>query len=412
MGDDRQTPPPEGLRRRHLLGYLGAAGAGIVGGAAGGWAFASQAETTADTGNHSVVAGQTYSPHQTHQAGIITPTPAATRLIAINLRKLDREPLVRLMKLWAADISALMAGRPVPGDTAPELAQPAISMSVTVGFGPRIFTIDGLTARTPTGFVDIPAMQHDRLQQRWSGGDVLAMIAADDPTSVAYASRVLLRDAASFATLAWQQDGSWRGTDGTGQPVTGRNLFGQVDGTANPTGNLLAETIWLDDPDWITGGTTLAVRRIEMDLHFWDQASRERQEKVIGRRLSDGAPLTGNAEFDELDLSARDASGTLRIATDAHARRAHPEENNGRRILRRALNYSHTETADGQAVTSTGLIFCSFQASLAKQFIPIQTRLDALDALNDWTRAIGSAVFALPGGFPADSYPGQALLES
>ncbi|MFZ1411089.1 MAG: Dyp-type peroxidase, partial [Micropruina sp.] len=316
-----------------------------------------------------------------------------------------------LLRLWSGDIEALMAGAPIPGDTAPDMAQAGVSLSVTVGLGPRVFELPGLASRRPSGYVEVPAMAHDRLQDRWSGGDVLAIVAADDPTTVAYASRRLERDAATFATLAWVQGGSWRGTDSAGQPVTGRNLFGQLDGTANPSGADLEAVVWASGPAWFAGGTTLVVRRIELDLDFWDATTRERQEKVIGRRLDSGAPLTGSHERDDLDLTALDAAGRPLIALDAHARRAHPSVNGGRRILRRGLNYTHTEGGHRGVVPSAGLVFLSFQADLANQYLPLQTSLDQRDALHDWTATIGSAVFAIPPGFGPGDWLARGLFE-
>ena len=158
------------------------------------------------------------------------------------------------------------------------------------------------------------------MQERWSGGDLVLIIAADDTTTVDYAGRVLTRDAATFATPAWVQTGGWRGADSAGRAVTGRNLFGQLDGSGNPAGAVRDETVWAHDPlPWFTGGTTLVVRRIEMDLDFWDRTTRERQEKVIGRKLASGAPLSGRAETDPLDLAATDGDGNLVIPADAHA---------------------------------------------------------------------------------------------
>ena len=130
----------------------------------------------------------------------------------------------------------------------------------------------------------------------------------------------------------------------------------------------------------------------------------------MGRRLDTGAPLTGGAEHDALDLGAM-ADGVPVIAADAHARRAHPSQNSGRTMLRRGLNYTHAEWADGAPVSTAGLIFGAFQANIAEQYIPVQRMLDHGDALNEWTTAIGSAVFAIPPGFGPDSYLAQGLLE-
>lgn len=396
------------LGRRHLFGYAGAAGVGALAGAG----LARAVAPASQVAHQEKVIRQAYSPHELHQAGINTRTPASTQLLAFNLTQPGVEPLTRLLKLWSGDIGALMAGVPIPGDPTPELARDGASLSVTVGFGPGVFALRGLSRKRPDGFVEIPAMRHDRLQQRWCGGDLLAIVAADDATTVEYASRRLARDAATFTTPAWVQTGSWRGTDPAGDPVTGRNLFGQVDGTGNPSGAELQDAVWAADPlPWFTGGTTMVIRRIEMDLDFWDRTTRERQEKVIGRRLDNGAPLNGVAETDAPDLTATDADGKPLIPLDAHSRRAHPDENAGRRMLRRGLNYTNTEVVDGRPVTTAGLVFLAFQANIANQFVPIQNRLDANDALNDWTHAIGSGVFAIPGGFAPGDWIGRALFE-
>ena len=171
------------------------------------------------------------------------------------------------------------------------------------------------------------------------------------------------------------------------------------------------ETVWAHDPlPWFTGGTTLVVRRIEMDLDFWDRTTRERQEKVIGRKLASGAPLSGRAETDPLDLAATDGDGNLVIPADAHARRSSASANSERRI-RAAGSTTHIDEVGGEPVASAGLIFLAFQAIIANQFVPIQQRLDENDALNDWTRAIGSAVFAIPGGFAKNDWIARALFE-
>ena len=49
-------------------------------------------------------------------------------------------------------------------------------------------------------------------------------------------------------------------------------------------------------------------------------------------------------------------------------------------------------------------------ASIADQFIPVQRALDDSDALNEWTTAIGSAVFAVPPGYAKGGWVGETLL--
>ena len=390
------------VNRRALLGYAGAAG---VGGAAG---FLGGRVTARDEVPDAAVrvAGLVHDPHGPHQPGILTPSPASHRLVALDLLPgTDAAALGRLMRVWTPSIRALMAGRAAPGDTAADLALAGVSMSVLVAFGEAVFELEGLEKRRPAGFQQVPAMDHDRLEERWVGGDLLLWVCADDDTSVAYGTRRLLLDAAPFASHRWTQSGSWRGIGPGGAAATGRNLFGQLDGTGNPVGDALDAAVWSRD-GWLAGGTQLVVRRIRMDLDHWDTAIRDRQEKSTGRRLDTGAPLHGADEHEALDLSL-EADGVPVIPLDAHARRAHPSENRGRAMLRRSANYSHV---DDSGTATSGLIFAAFQASIAEQFIPVQRRLDQLDALNEWTTAIGSAAFVVPPGYGPEGYVGETLL--
>ncbi|MGW7685927.1 Dyp-type peroxidase [Kribbella sp. NPDC054772] len=383
--------------RRQFFGYAGAAAAGAA--ATGGVVALST------DGSKEQPVSRTISPYGDHQPGIARAASAANELVAFKLGT-DRAGLGRLLRLWSSDIVALADGRAAPGDTAPELAVANKGLTVTVGFGPRVFT---LTGQKPIGLDDIPVMRHDRLQPAWSGGDLLVMVAADDAVSVVHAVRRLTADAKPFATPVWRQTGFWDGTGADGKPVTGRNLFGQVDGTGNPTFGTpeFDQTVWSSDgPDWFRGGTMLVVRRIRMNLDTWDELTRSEQERAVGRKLATGAPLTGTAEHDELDLEARDADGRPVIAQNAHARLSHHSENDGRRIFRKGLNY----VQDTGATRESGLVFLSHQASISSQFLPLLTRLDAADALNEWTTTIGSAVFALPPGFQPGGWLGQKLL--
>ncbi|TCC49720.1 Dyp-type peroxidase [Kribbella capetownensis] len=384
--------------RRQLFGYAGAAAAG---GAVVGGVVALGKDGPAEA------VGRGIEPYGVHQPGIAAASPRHAELVAFNLRHgVDKAALGRLMRLWTGDIVALANGRAAPGDTAPELVIGNVALTTTVGFGPRVFE---LTGEKPPGLDDLPVMKRDRLAPAWSGGDLLIMVGADDPVSVVHAVRRLVADAKPFATPTWRQTGFWNGTGSDGQPVTGRNLFGQVDGTGNPAVGTpeFDATVWSSDgPDWFRGGTTLVVRRIRLNLDTWDELTRSEQERAIGRKLSTGAPLTGAAEHDELDLEARDADGRPVIAENAHARLSHHSENDGRRIFRKGLNY----VQDTGPARESGLIFLSHQADVAAQFLPLLARLDAADALNEWTTSIGSAVFALPPGFQPGTWLAQNLL--
>jgi dye decolorizing peroxidase len=354
------------------------------------------------------------SPYGAHQAGVETPAPAVVQVEAFDLLPtVDRSGLARLMRVWSQDLEAMTQGWPVPGDQARDLLADPSSLTVTIGFGPRVFELPGLAPARPAGFVALPALRQDRLEPRWSGGDLVVQVCGDDALTVSHALRRLRADAAVFVRPRWRQSGFWR-ANGVGQGGTGRNLMGQVDGTGNasPGSELFGQVVWAGSgsgvPDWFQGGTMMVVRRIQMLLDTWDRLTKERQEAVIGRRLADGAPLGSARERDPLPLLAKDFQGRPVIPVDAHARLANPESNSGRRIYRRAANYDDGVNAVGEP--DSGLLFIAFQASIADQFVPIQRGLERSDALNAWTVPIGSAVFVVPPGFESGGWVGRSLL--
>src|SRR5690606_34735872 len=160
---------------------------------------------------------------------------------------------------------------------------------------------------------------------------------------------------------------------------------------------------------WLAGGTSMVVRRIDMNLDKWDRLDRGGKEQSVGRYLSNGAPLTSSpegeaAEFEEPDFTALSRSGFPVIADFSHMARSRGPE----KIFRRAYNYD--DLPSGDAISNSGLLFVSFQADVDAQFVPIQTRLDQLDLLNEWTTPIGSAVFAIPPGCAEGGVIGDTIL--
>ena len=139
----------------------------------------------------------------------------------------------------------------------------------------------------------------------------------------------------------------------------------------------------------------MVFRRIAMQLDTWDQLGTPSKEEVIGRKLSNGAPLTGTEETDVPDLGARHPNGLLVIPEFAHIRRAAPAAE-GERIFRRPFSYDNGMNERG--TMDVGLLWTAYQRNISKQFLPIQRRLEKLDLLNKWTVPIGSGVFAIPGG--------------
>jgi dye decolorizing peroxidase len=125
------------------------------------------------------------------------------------------------------------------------------------------------------------------------------------------------------------------------------------------------------------------------------------------RRLADGAPLTGRAEGDEPDFGKLNAAGFPVISEIAHIRRARVADPR-MRILRRPYSYDAGLTTEGRA--DCGLLFASYQADVARQFLPVQAKLAEMDLLNSWTTPIGSAVFAVPPGCAPDGFVGETIL--
>lgn len=399
------VPEPQqarGWSRRRLLG-AGAVAAGAAGLGAGALARGS--------GESSVLAAAATEPfHGRHQAGITTRPQRHATFLAFDLRPgIDRDDIIGLLKIWTTDAARLTRGEPALADTEPELAARPARLTVTVGFGPGVFTAAGLEHRRPAWARPLPPFAIDRLDPAWCDGDLLIQVCAEEPTTVAHAVRVLSRSVTSLVTVRWVQRGFRDAEPGR----TPRNLMGQVDGTVNLTGDTEYDRLLWDDgtaTPWLAGGTSLVLRRIAMNLDTWDQIDPAGRELTIGRTLAHGAPLTGTKESDDPDLTAVDSLGIPIIPPSSHVARAR-HTHDGERFLRRGYNYDDAP-APGR-ITNSGQLFTAYQRDIDTQFLPVQARLAEFDALNEWTTPIGSAVFALPPGVPEPGgYLGQTLFEA
>ncbi len=413
MTTSRQDRAEVGSARRTVL-LSGLAGAGLVAGAAvttvAGCSRSVEGPHVAGSRAGAAVSGAT-APARTfrgeHQAGILEPPPAHASFVALDLGPgADPDAVRRLLTVWTDDIERLMSGRGTLTDLEPELAARTAGLTVTVAVGPAV--VEAAGAEVPHWLGALPAFAVDRLQDRWNGGDLLLQICATSPTTVAHAQRRLLAGVAELVRVRWVQRGFREPHEGPGVPM--RNLLGQVDGTVQPdVAGVDAGLLWSGDagPAWLRGGSSVVVRRIAMDLEAWDRADRLSRENAIGRRLDTGAPVTGGPVDAAPDLEAVDELGFHRIDDAAHLRRAHataPHE----RFLRRP--YSYDDPPEGDATSSSGLVFVAYQADPERQFVPVQQRLADVDLLNLWTTPIGSAVFAvLPGAAPGQIL-GEALL--
>ncbi len=342
------------------------------------------------------VDSQTVPFYGAHQAGIATAAQERVEVVSLDLTTRSAAPVVELFRTWTALAASGFQQTP----DADLFATPA-RLTATWGIGPGFLPALGLARLQPDGLADLPAFSKDQLQKRWTGGDLFLQVGADDAVVAATAARHLVAAADGVAALRWWQRGF--------SSPTRRNLMGQIDGTANLAADdaRFAQTVWSGDtqPDWLRGGSYVAVRRIRMLLEEWNAQTVEQQEAVIGRFKDSGAPFTGTAETDPVDLSAQTAQLELVIPADAHARLSNPENTRGARIQRRSFSYD--DGSDG-----AGLLFMAWQADPRTGFIPVQARLDVGDALNRFTVAQGSALFACFPGCEEGGYVGQTLFET
>ena len=348
-----------------------------------------------------------------HQAGIATAPQSHGLFVAFDLktdgRRTERETVAAILRLWTADAARLTRGAPALADTEPELATRPAKLTITVGLGIGLFDRIGPPGSRPRSARELPVFDVDRLEDRWSDGDLLLQICADDPVTVAHANRVLTKNVRSMAMPRWRQAGfrNARGADASG--TTMRNLMGQVDGTANLADADFDDLVWMAGPvhPALVGGTLLVIRRIAMQLDTWDELDRQSKEFAVGRTLDSGAPLTGSRETDEPDFTLTQ-NGIPVIPQNSHVALAH-HHGTRERFLRRPYNYD--DPPEPGQTSNSGLIFATFQRDIDEQFLPVQRRLAQFDALNQWTTAIGSSVFVVPPGVRTpDDYLGQELV--
>ena len=418
---------PRPSRRGVLTGaaVVGAAGIGVGVSALTG----RDATSTAATANG---AASTVAFHGTRQAGIVTPAQDSLVFAALDVTSRNPADLADVLQRWSEATATMATGVPVggpgglggapgepPQDTGEAHELPAANLTVTLGYGPSLFDERfGLAERRPANLEELPALPGEQLDPTRCGGDLCLQACADDPQVAFHAIRNLVRIGRGVVTVRWMQLGFGRTSTTSSTQATPRNLMGFKDGTANLRAEDTADLdrfVWVGgegspavDQEWMRGGTYLVARRIRMLIESWDRASLHEQERVIGRAKVSGAPLSGTEEFDALDLEKTSATGKPAIDVAAHVRLAAPETNGGMRMLRRGYSYT-----DGLDLTTgqldAGLFFIVFGNDPASQFVAVQRKLGAKDALTEYLKHTGSAIFACPPGISAGGSWGEGL---
>jgi deferrochelatase/peroxidase EfeB len=416
-------------RRAITLAGAGVAGAAVVGGV--GVAAARGAFGQETPGIDPVTGAVAFRGDK--QAGIVTPAQDRLHFVAFDVITKDRTRLVDLLQEWTLAAERMTAGQDAglvgavggipeapPDDTGEAIGLPPSGLTLTIGFGPTLFRDAagkdrfGLAGKVPPALAALPHFAGDTLDPEISGGDICVQACANDPQVAVHAIRNLARIGMGVVSVRWSQLGFGRTSSTSRDQATPRNLFGFKDGTENLKAedtDLLADHVWAQAADgagWMAGGSYMVTRKIRMLVETWDRSPLAEQEMIIGRHKGTGAPLGKKAEFDEVDLSARDAEGAPLIAETSHVRLAHPETNNGARMLRRGYNF--VDGSDGLGRLNAGLFFIAYQRDPRTAFVPVQRSLARTDELNEYIRHVSSGLFACPPGVSKDGeYWGSTL---
>ncbi|MEV6022420.1 Dyp-type peroxidase [Streptomyces sp. NPDC052036] len=278
------------------------------------------------------------------------------------------------------------------GDTALGGLPPG-DLTVTVGVGPRV--VAAVDSDLP-GARELPGFAREEMPGSARGGDLMVQVCASDPQVVTLADgalRAWLQE--HSAAPRWSQHG-FRPPPAApahpGQRVPVRNLLGFLDGIVVPsTGRELDQEVWLPAPAPVRGGTVAVVRRLRLDVARFLAQDLPQQERAIGRRRDDGAPLSGGGPGAPVDLGAKSPQGRYLVPAMAHARRANPNGTGSGLMLRRGYSYAN-------GPEDRGLLFICFQREL-RTFVATQQRLDDGDELSSFATATASGTFLVLPGF-------------
>jgi dye decolorizing peroxidase len=352
------------LDRRNVL----MSAAALAAGAAGVYTVSRTTQ-----GNASVPAASTGAPvYGAHQAGVDRPVdPQSFALLSV----LDVSARTRGE---VADVLARL-GRMIGANTSDRDGD----LTVTVGIGPRLTRLAGIAR---PGQEPLPTFAGDhRIVALYTGGDLLLAIHGSDADRIEKVRDHLV--STMSAHERWAQHG-FRHNAGDGRA---RNPLGFLDGVVIPrTAAELKKNVWIPDGP-AADGTVCVVRRLKLDVERFRSLPIRRQERIIGRRLSGGAPLSGAGPFAQVDLEAKTPDGEYVVPEHAHARAAHPSFTGSHLMLRRSYSYEN-----GRA--DQGVLFVSFQRDLAT-FVRTQQRLDEVDELMRFATTTASGSFLVLPGF-------------
>jgi deferrochelatase/peroxidase EfeB len=413
----RNTIPFRPSRRDFLLGLGGACGLALAGTVGYHQFVAEEVEISPEAERRIPFFG-------IHQAGILTPAPAAALMVAFNVIGKTKPELTRTLQRLTERIEFLMAGG-TPKSVDPKFppADSGVmgakvypdSLTVTMAVGASLFDDRfGLSKLKPTHLTEMPGFSNDQLDPNLCHGDLLLQFCANNAETNIHALRDIIKNLSDSIVLRWQITGFQQPNKLTKANRTSvRNMLGFKDGTANLDPNddkLMDRIVWVDkkqsEPAWAAGGSYLVTRIVRSLVESWDRTPLQEQEQIIGRKKDTGAPLGMGKESDDPHYD-RDPKGK-HIRLDAHIRLANPRKSDLGLIYRRGYNYSRGFNQSGQL--DMGLLFVCFQSDLEKGFATVQARLKG-EPLEEYIKPIGGGYFfALPGVQQQGQYLGQSLL--
>jgi deferrochelatase/peroxidase EfeB len=420
--------PYAASRRQVLMGVGGAGGALVLG---AGTVSAAEAVgrqvTDAPSGENNTTERVPF--YGIHQAGVVTPRPAAGIVAAFVVAAQTPEELEQMFRRLTKRIEFLTQGGETPsldpklppadsGILGPVIAPD--NLTATVGLGASLFgKFPWLAPLKPKRLQRMTQFPNDALIADMCHGDLSLQFSANLQDTNIHALRDIVKNLPEFLVLRWMQEGDVPvippKADGTTESA--RNFLGFHDGSANPDSTndvLMKSVVWAggsdDEPEWARDGTYQVVRIIRNFVERWDRTPLKEQEDIIGRRKASGAPFDGDDEHDTPDYSD-DPSGDV-TPLDAHIRLANPRtaETRENLMLRRPFNYSNGVTKAGQL--DQGLLFIAYQADLEKGFIAVQNRLNG-EPLEEYIKPVGGGYFfILPGARDVNDYLGRSLIQA
>lgn len=418
--DTQDTEQPKSPHRRSWLKGIGIGAASL-----GAGALATKAYIDSNDGTQTK-----QNAYGTHQAGIVTPQPAAAIIAVFDVLAKDKKGFEKLLRTLTDRITFLTQGGLLPqiDSKFPPLNSGIMgdkvfpdNLTMTVSLGASVFDGRfGLTNLKPLHLQDMQPFPNDALEPETTDGDLSIQICSNTAETCIHALRDIIKNTPDLMTMRWQMDGFLPphmirklGKD------TMRNLLGFKDGTSNVDAkneDMLNELIWVSDqvnsasePAWAKGGSYQVVRLIRNRVEFWDRTPLQEQETIFGRHKLSGAPLGKPNEHDDPDF-ASDPDGK-RIPHDSHIRLANPRTPETRKnlILRRGYNYSQGLSKSGQL--NMGLLFVCYQSNLLNGFLTVQGRMNG-ESLEEYIKPFGGGYFFSLPGFAKGEYLGQGLIQA